>query len=364
MNFDKLRSMPIFSNSAIDWLLAGGIAILIVIVLLAARRVVRGQLQRLLATERTELLELPLEVLSRTTLGFFLVLALVVGLKSLEMSAATSGVLDKMLTIALFWQAGVWIAAGVRGWLERKRKRSMTTDRAVAGSLGIIGFILNVMVWAMVLLLTLDNLGVDITALVAGLGIGGVAVALALQNILGDLFASLSITLDRPFVVGDFLILNDYLGAVEHIGIKSTRLRSLSGEQIVISNADLLGSRIRNYGRMNERRVVFATTVVYETPVEQIERIPQLIRQIVESQPDTRFDRCHFAKHGSASLDFETVYYVLSADYNKYMDTQQAINLRLHKEFARMSVQFAYPTQRILFESNLPAENLSERKSA
>jgi small-conductance mechanosensitive channel len=199
----------------------------------------------------------------------------------------------------------------------------------------------------MVLLLTLDNLGIDITALVAGLGIGGVAVALAVQNILGDLFASLSITLDRPFVIGDFLIVGDFMGSVEYIGIKSTRLRSLSGEQIIISNSDLLGSRVRNYGRMHERRVVFVTSITYETPEEHLERIPGLIREIIESQPNTRFDRSHFARHAAASLDFETVYYVLSPNYNQYMDTQQAVNIRLHRELKQLGVEFAYPTQKL-----------------
>jgi small-conductance mechanosensitive channel len=189
-----------------------------------------------------------------------------------------------------------------------------------------------------------------VTALVAGLGIGGIAVALAAQNILGDLFASLSITLDRPFVIGDFLAVDGFLGSVEYIGIKSTRLRSLGGEQIVMSNADLLGSRVRNYGRMTERRVVFTIGVVYETPVEVLERIPALIREAIEGQPGTRFDRSHFAKHGGSSLDFETVYYVLSSEYNRYMDVQQAINLRVHREFAARGIEFAYPTQRLLVE--------------
>src|SRR5690606_12611630 len=149
--------------------------------------------------------------------------------------------------IALFWQAGVWAGAAAAAWIDRKRRQSMGGDRAAVGSLGVIGFMINVVTWALVVMLTLDNLGVDITALIAGLGIGGIAVALAVQNILGDLFASLSITLDRPFVVGDFLSVGEFLGSVEYIGIKSTRLRSLSGEQIVISNADLLASRVRNY---------------------------------------------------------------------------------------------------------------------
>jgi small-conductance mechanosensitive channel len=198
-----------------------------------------------------------------------------------------------------------------------------------------------------VALLTLDNLGIDITALVAGLGIGGIAVALAVQNIFGDLFASLSITLDRPFVVGDFLTVGEVLGTVESIGIKSTRLRSLSGEQIVMPNSDLLSSRVRNYGRMLERRVVFATAVTYETPIDLLERIPRLIREIVEAQTDTRFDRSHFAAHGAASLDFETVYYVRSPDYNRYMDIQQAINLAVYRRFAAEGIEFAFPTQTV-----------------
>jgi small-conductance mechanosensitive channel len=218
-----------------------------------------------------------------------------------------------------------------------------------------------------VLLATLDNLGVNITALVAGLGIGGVAVALALQNVLGDLFASLSIALDRPFVVGDFLAVDNFLGSVEYIGIKTTRLRSLDGEQIIISNSDLLKSRVRNYGRMSERRVQFTTRLHYATPVELIERVPRLIREIVESHKNTRFDRSHFLKHGDASLEFETVYYMLTADYNPYMDTQQSINLQMHRRFTELKIDFAYPVQKVMVlrpgeNDQVTEENLEQRQ--
>lgn len=346
---DDVLALPIFSNSLLAWLIAVAVAGGVLLVLLAARRFVRKSHERFRATERTELLEIPAEVLSRTTLLFFFVMAVYAGLQTLTMGPRTARVLDSIVTIALFWQAGIWAVAAASAWLERKRRDSLQSDRAAVGSLGIIGFIINVAIWALVALLTLDNLGIDITALVAGLGIGGIAVALAVQNILGDLFASLSITLDRPFVVGDFLIVGDFLGSVENIGIKSTRLRSLSGEQIIMPNADLLGSRVRNYGRMVERRVVFGTSVTYETPIELVERIPTLIKDIIESQAETRFDRSHFAKHAAASLDFETVYYVLSPDFNRYMDIQQAINVRLHRELAALGVEFAYPTQRVIF---------------
>jgi small-conductance mechanosensitive channel len=354
LDINELAALPAFDNSVLAWALAFAIALASFLLLLAMRRWVRAYHRKVQATAETEILEIPVQVLSRTTAAFFVILGVYLGVQALTIGPGTQRVLQSAITIALFWQAGVWAVAASAAWLDRKRRRSMTTDRAAVGSLGIIGFILNVAIWAFVLLLTLDNLGVDITALVAGLGIGGIAVALAVQNVLGDLFASLSITLDRPFVVGDFLAVGDFLGSVEYIGIKSTRLRSLSGEQIIMSNSDLLSSRVRNYGRMSERRVVFGTSITYETPMELIERVPALIREIVEAQADTRFDRAHFARHGAASLDFETVYYVLSADFNKYMDIQQAINLRLHRQFASLGIDFAYPTQRLIIGAAAP----------
>jgi small-conductance mechanosensitive channel len=210
-----------------------------------------------------------------------------------------------------------------------------------------IGFIGKLVVWSVVLLLALDNLGVQITTLVAGLGVGGIAVALAVQNILGDLFASLSIVLDKPFVVGDFLIIDNYLGSVEHVGLKSTRIRSLTGEQLIFSNNDLLRSRLRNYGRMYQRRVAFNIGVVYQTPREALKKIPGILQNAVEGQENVRFDRSHFKEYGDFSLNFETVYYVLVPDYNTYMDIQQAINMKIHEEFEGEGIEFAYPTQTV-----------------
>ncbi|MEP7314286.1 MAG: mechanosensitive ion channel family protein [Pseudomonadota bacterium] len=367
----ELRNMPLFQNSLLAWGIALTTAALLLIVLLAMRSFVRRQHRRMLDTERTELLEIPFEILSRATLLFCLVLSLVAGMSTLTMAEGTRRLVTSAFTIILFIQVGVWAGAAVVAWLERRRRRTTTTaDRAVVGSLGIIGFIARVLIWSLVGLMILDNLGIDVTALVAGLGIGGIAVALAAQNVLGDLFASLSIAFDKPFLVGDFLILEDYLGSVEHIGIKSTRLRSLSGEQIILSNAELLKSRVRNYGRMLERRVVMTHGVTYDTPIEKIERIPAIIRAAIEAQKDTRFDRSHFAKHGSTSLDFESVYYVLSADYNRYMDIQQAINLKIHRQFAELAVEFAFPTQTLYLSrtrtesEDTPGKRLQDRARA
>ena len=341
--FDKLAG----SNGAEQWLLAAGTTVALLLITTLVRRFATRQYNKLAQTETVELMEWPMLVISRTATLFLVVASAVIGLLTLDMPDRLRSILEKALTIALFWQAGIWISTFAIYWINERRRASMTENRAAVGTLSIIALIVRVIIWSIVLLLTLDNLGVDVTALIAGLGVGGIAVALAVQNILGDLLASLSIALDKPFVVGDFLIIGDYLGAVEHIGIKSTRLRSLTGEQIVMSNADLLSSRVRNYGRMVERRIVFGVGVTYETPRAQVEKIPGLIREIVAAQQNVRFDRCHFAKFGAASLDYEIVYYVLSPDYNLYMDIQQAINFKVLEAFEREGIEFAYPTQKL-----------------
>ena len=299
-----------------------GTAVAVFVALWATRGLVRRKYARLAATEATELLEIPLQAASRTSLAFMLVVAAAVGAALIGIEGRAAAILQKVVTIAFFWQAGLWVSTALVAWLDHRRKVTLEEDKAVAGSIGIIRFVARLAVWAMVLLLTLENLGVDITALVAGLGIGGIAVALALQNVLGDLLASLSIALDQPFVIGDFVIVGEHMGTVEYIGIKSTRVRSLTGEQIVMSNADLLSSRLRNYGRMYQRRVVFTLGVTYETPRERLTEIPRLLRQVIEAQHGVRLERAHFATFGACSLDFEIVYHVLSPDYGRYMDAQ------------------------------------------
>lgn len=334
--------------AGLDWGRAAaalGAAAAVLVVLWLARGAARRRRARLARTEATELLEIPLEVVSRTTLPFLLVVAALAGFAVFGVQGRAAALLRTVATVALFWQAGLWASTAAAAWLDHRRALTLTEDKAVAGSVGVIRFVLRVAIWAVVLLLTLDNLGIDVTALIAGLGIGGIAVALALQNVLGDLLASLSITLDRPFVLGDFLIVGEHMGTVEYIGIKSTRLRSLTGEQIVMSNADLLASRLRNYGRMQERRVVFRLGVTYETPRDRLTAIAPRLREIVESQDGVRFERAHFASYGPYSLDFEVVYHVLSPDYGRYMDAQQAINFRIHEAFEALGVEFAYPTQ-------------------
>ena len=329
----------------IGWLIGLAAAALVFMLLLALRRSVRARYQKLHDTPRVEVAEVPFRVLSRTSWPFLVAVSAYVGSLWLQLAPSSQRWLDGALTVLLFWQAGLWLSAAFQAWLEHKRRHSLAHDRAKVGSITIIGMVVRGLIWVLVTLLALDNLGIDITALVAGLGIGGVAVALAVQNILGDLFASLAIALDQPFVVGDALQVGEVTGTVEAIGIKSTRLRSLSGEQVIVSNADLLGSRVRNYGRMAERRVDFVVRLPFDSPADELERLPARLRRIIEAQPRVRFDRCHLSGFGAHSLDFECVYYKLSPDYNEHMDTRQAINLAILRDLESRGLRFALPTQ-------------------
>ncbi|HUO84196.1 MAG TPA: mechanosensitive ion channel family protein [Thermoanaerobaculia bacterium] len=288
----------------------------------------------------------------RTRLFLLLFVIAFFAIRPLSVSLMAVRGLRVLAIIAAFLQIGLWSVTAIEFWLERYRHKRLASDAAAVTTLGAIGFVSKLALWVVLVLLTLDNLGIDVTALIAGLGIGGVAIALATQNILGDLFASLSIVIDKPFIIGDFIVVGEYRGTVEHIGLKSTRIRSLSGEQLVFSNSDLLESRIRNFKRMQERRVVFEFGVVYQTPASALERIPGMVRRLIEEVGETRFDRAHFKGFGDSSLDFEAVYFVLDADFNRYMDTQQTINLGLVRVFEAEGLEFAYPTRTLYLEGS------------
>jgi small-conductance mechanosensitive channel len=290
------------------------------------------------------------EILAATRGISLIVFAVFLGSLALSVPEQSRSLLQSLALITLTVQAGLWLHSLLMFWLGRGIRTRRESDPGSVAALNVMSWVGRLLLWSMVLLLVLDNLGISVTALVAGLGVGGIAVALAVQNILGDLLASLSIVLDKPLVVGDLLVIDDYLGSVEHVGLKTTRLRSLSGEQLVISNTDLLSSRIRNYGRMYERRVLFTLGVTYATPREKLRQIPQMIREAVENREQTRFDRSHFKGYGACSLDFETVYYVLGPDFNLHMDIQQVVNFAIHAHFESAGIEFAYPTQTVLLE--------------
>ena len=338
------------------WLLAVAIVAFVWFVLRVVMRLLVRRLRTFAAKTPGRFDDLIVELLAKTKLLFILVVSFYAGSLLLVLPDAADLTLRIAFILALLFQAGYWGNAFVAFWIGRSVSRKLEEDASTATSMAALGFVAKLAIWTVVLLIALDNMGMDITALITGLGIGGIAIALAVQNILGDLFASLSIIVDKPFVIGDFIVVGDLKGSVERIGLKTTRVRSLFGEQIIFSNSDLLSSRVRNYKQMYERRIAFSLGVTYQTPPDALEGIPETVRRIIEDQPDVRFDRCHFKSFGDFALDFEAVYYVLVPDYNVYMDRQQAINLRVMRTFEEQGIEFAYPTQTLFIEHSDTSE--------
>ncbi len=270
---------------------------------------------------------------------------------------------QKLFTLAIYLQLGIIASRLLQKWTEDYTREHRKTEAArvtMVTSVVRVGYLL---IWILALILVLDNFGVDVTAMVAGLGVGGIAVAFAFQNILKDIFGSFSIVFDKPFVMGDFISAGEHMGTVEEIGTKTTRLRSLSGELIVISNNDLLSSRIRNFGNMQERRVVFTIRVQYGTPAAKVEKIPTMIRNMLEKYEDIRFDRSHFQQFTDYGLQFETVYIVLVPDFGRMMDIQQEVNLNLYRTFEKEGIRFAVPIQNMLSTLEDAEARLAEKPS-
>jgi len=363
-NFTLGASERIFyGNPIADWLLAGLLALAVWSGLSLMRRFIAARSKRYSGDHRSTPVRLAFYLAGNTKQFFFLALALYAGQEGLMLTPRLQHVLANVALILILVQVGLWAGRSLRFYLEIK-EMERGSDRLFAGSLDIINFVARLVIWSLLTLVALDNLGVNITALLAGLGVGGVAVALAVQSILGDLFASLSIVIDKPFVIGDFVIVDDYMGTIEHVGLKTTRIRSLGGEQIVFSNSDLLKTRIRNYKRMRERRVLFGFGVLYQTPIEVVEKIPALVRAIVEARQKVRFERAHFKGFGESALDFEVVYWMLDPDYNLYMDVQQAINLEMLRVFEREGIGFAYPTRTLVIDGPVRVEQSQEKEEA
>lgn len=249
---------------------------------------------------------------------------------------------------------GVRLASALMSlYTESLAERRELSDRAVHIR-PITGF-LKAVLWILAALFYLDNLGINTSSVLAGLGIGGIAVALAAQTILGDIFAYFIIRFDHPFEIGDFIAFDDFMGSIEQIGFKTTRIRAITGEQLVVSNTAITATRIRNFKRMNRRRVVFTIGVVMETSQETLEEIPTIVRRAIGAQEMTEFDRSHLKGFGSSSIDFESVYYVTVPDYVAYMDAQQAIMLDILSEFRSRGIRLAYPTSTVYLEQAAPS---------
>lgn len=359
----KLLYQAWHANNLDDWGVAALIVIGVSLGLVALSWGAKWALRAFKVADAARPESIAVKVLAATRLWLLFPIALYAAASAIELPSKLEQLIDVVVIVALMLQTALWVNRLVTCCLAKLIDKRRGVDSEAVTVLTLLGFVARMMVWTLTLLLVLNHLNFNITALVTGLGIGGVAIALAVQNILGDLFASLSIILDKPFVMGDFIIVDDYMGTVEHIGLKTTRVRSLGGELIVFSNADLLKSRIRNYRRMYERRVVFTVGVTYETPADKLRGIPDLLREAVKAEKQVRFDRAHFKEYGPSSLVFEVVYYVLSPDFNVYMDIQQAINFSIFQRFAREHIDFAYPTHALHLKSIAPLPARRHRNS-
>jgi small-conductance mechanosensitive channel len=337
----------LLSNSVTDWLIAAIVAIAVWSGLWIVRRIVASRYKKHSIARHRMPIRLLAYLAGNTKQFFFLAIALDAAQTGLTLPDRIQHIVSAVVLVLILVQVGLWAGRAVRFYVELK-ELERGADRAFAGSLDIINFVARMLIWSLLILVALDNFGVNITALLAGLGVGGVAVALALQNVLGDLFASLSIALDKPFVVGDRLVIDTFIGNVEHIGIKTTRLRSETGEQIILSNADILKSRVRNFGRAQEQRSLTTIRVTFDTPSDKLRGIPALLEGIVREQANARFERCHLKNLGDTALHFELSYFVQQPNLNPLLDLQQAVNFRIIDEFRRLGVEFDYPTQRVI----------------
>ncbi len=347
-NFPFLQ-LYFLGNTLYEWLVGFVIFFVCLIGLKLFRSIVIIKLKKISEKTKTEIDDIIINAINAIYWPFYVFVAIYFALSFINTSAFIEKWSYYVFIVVVTYYAIRFLGELIdySGKMIIKRRGDGEQD---AGIVKLLTTTAKVVLWAGALVLILANIGYNVTSLIAGLGIGGIAIALALQNILGDLFNSLAIYFDKPFKIGDFIIVGDHMGTVKKVGVKTTRIQALQGEEIVISNSELTSSRVQNFGLMRERRIVFKVGVTYDTPYEKLNRIPEMIKRVIEKQKETRVDRVHFKEFGDSSLMYEVVYYVLSGDYTKYMDIQQAINLAIVEKFEKEKIVIAYPTQTIYIE--------------
>lgn len=347
----EFLSTEYYGNTVQSYLTVVGMILGGMLIIRLFRKGILYRLKKWATTTETNFDDYVVSAVERFILPMLNVGVMYFSIKYLNLTEEAAKVLRNAFVVAFTFYAIRLTTSSLRILLESYAKRQEGGEEKVKQLKGIM-IVISIMIWSIGGVFLFDNLGYDVTAIITGLGIGGLAVALAAQTILGDLFNYFVIFFDRPFEIGDFIVVDDKRGNVEYVGIKTTRIKSLSGEQIVISNSDLTNSRLHNFKRMEKRRILFTLGVTYQTTPEQLKVIPEIISKIVTDQPDAQMDRCHFSSYGDFSLNFETVYYVTEPDYVKYMDIQQSINLQIFEAFAERKIEFAYPTQTLFLEKS------------
>jgi len=336
-----------FGNTFLQWISALTAVLILLAGFRLAKHAVIGRIHRAAEAQGGLLLSSLAEILKRTS---WLALAVLAAWTAAQLFLIAppkiAWALDKTAALVFLLQLGFWSNGLVRAVADKAAERNADNSTLVSTA-RVVRVLAQVVIWCVVLLVFLHALHIDVTAIVAGLGLGGVALGFATQKIASDLFASFSLLLDKPIAVGDFIILGELMGTVERIGLRTTRVRSLAGEQLIFSNSDLVESRIRNYRTIATRRNVLEFGVVYSTPLEKLKAIPGIIRSVAESVPKVRFDRAHFKTYGDFALLFEAVYFVDDAEYGVFMDAQQAVNIGIYAAFEEAGIEFAYPTQTI-----------------
>lgn len=338
-----------WGNTPQQWTVAIAAATLVMLAWFLLRAHVARRARQLAASSAPSGIRLVSALVAQVKVFPLLALSLALASKSLVFPPPVETLATDVIVILLALQCGVWATTALRFWLREQHAGVAGGEaRPETPTLTIVDFVARVLIWTLVGLVALDNLGVNITALLTGLGIGGIAVALAVQNVLGDLFASLSIALDKPFLPGDTIEVDTVSGVVEHVGIKSTRIRSGSGELVIVANADLLRSRVRNYGRALERRKLFPLCVSYGVPVERMRDVPAMVESVVRSRPGVRFERCHLRLLGENGAVFEVAFHSESPDFEALALAEHEVNLRLLEVFAREGITLAYPTRTVM----------------
>ncbi len=352
-HFNVVLKITVFKNTVEDYVVSLLTFLVLLVGLSMAKRFVIKYLGKLAARTISDFDDFIVSLFSQIGWPVITVVSLYIAVSSLVLPEAVRSLIKYAAVLVVTIRAILLFQEIIQYSVNKTLLKRIGSDNPSSQALvKSVVWVIKWGLWVLGAVFILDNLGVNITSLIAGIGIGGVAVAMASQAVLGDAFSALSIYLDKPFEIGDFIIIDDCMGTVQHIGLKTTRILSLSGEQLILSNSDLTKGRVKNYKRMQSRRIAFKVGVTYQTPLKLVERIPQIIQNILE-KAEVKMDRVHFQSFGDSALVYEIVYYVLSSDYNVYMDKQQTINLAIMREFEKERIEFAYPTQTLYLKNEM-----------
>ena len=339
-----LKQYTFWNNSLYDYIISLGAFILLLIVLKLFQVVILSRLRKLAKKTKTNLDDALINFFNSIKPPFYLIIALWLSIKFVTLPDAIDKIVTFFFVIFIVYEV-VRVGEKIAEYSLQAYSEKRGQDKQNASIVQLTKLAVRILLWSIGLLMILSNFGVNISSLIASLGIGGIAIALAVQNVLSDIFSAFSIYMDKPFEVGDYIMIGTGSGTVEKIGLKSTRIKTMRGEELVVPNKELTSVRVQNFKKLKKRRDLFIFGVKYETAQEKLEKIPDLVKEIVENVEGTEFARCHFIEFADSSLNFETVYFVNSDDYNLFMDVKQKVNFELFKKLGEEGIEFAYPTQ-------------------